>query len=127
MRASRDILLESWDPIYIYATVKARNFKFGMQIDLTKSAKLGQRGSWAVKWPTIKILAPLHISGRLKIESITLARSYIEWWLNIALQRQNIYPVAMLILTDYAFITNVHKPNGPKCNMTKQQYVRAHM
>ena len=32
VKGSRDLLLEFWDPLHISGTVKARNFKFGMQI-----------------------------------------------------------------------------------------------
>ena len=32
LKVLRDLLLEFWDPLHIYGTVKARNFKFGMQI-----------------------------------------------------------------------------------------------
>jgi len=33
MKGSRDLLFEFWDPLHIYGTVQARNFKFGIQID----------------------------------------------------------------------------------------------
>ena len=33
VRGPRAVLLEFWDPLYIPATVEARNFKLGMQID----------------------------------------------------------------------------------------------
>jgi len=33
VKGSRDLLLEFWDPLHISGMVKARNLKFGMQID----------------------------------------------------------------------------------------------
>ena len=50
MWGSRDPLLEFWDPPpNISGMVKARNFKFGIEMDdseyLRKNAKLGQKGS----------------------------------------------------------------------------------
>jgi len=33
VKGSRDQLLEFWDPLHISGTVKARNLKFGKQID----------------------------------------------------------------------------------------------
>ena len=33
LKGSRDLLIEFWDPLHISGTVKARNFKFGTQID----------------------------------------------------------------------------------------------
>jgi len=50
VKGSRDLLLEFWDPLHILGRVKARNFKFGMQIGhgggpKRNNAKLGQKGS----------------------------------------------------------------------------------
>jgi len=49
LRGLHDLLFEfNWDPFHISGTVKARNFKFGMQIDhgaVIKNEKLGQRVS----------------------------------------------------------------------------------
>jgi len=32
---SRDLLLEFWDPLHIFGTVNARNFKFGTPVQNT--------------------------------------------------------------------------------------------
>ena len=49
VKVLRDLLLEFLDALYISATVEARNFKFGMQIDCVvltkKKLKLGQMWS----------------------------------------------------------------------------------
>ena len=45
---SLDLLLKFWDPLHIWGTVYAGNFRFGVLIDTRvtneKNAKLGQRG-----------------------------------------------------------------------------------
>ena len=44
--ASRDLLLQFWDPLYISGTDKVRDFKFGVRFDLQaykpENAKVGQ-------------------------------------------------------------------------------------
>ena len=54
MWGSRDPLLEFWDPPNISGTVKARNFKFGTEIDCSeyyrKKCKIGPKG---VTWGSL--------------------------------------------------------------------------
>jgi len=63
VKGSRDLLLECWDPIHISGTVKLETSNLAHRLatggpNEKKNAKLGQKVSEEVTWPTFRILGP---------------------------------------------------------------------